>query len=243
MDVNRFARSTSWAHGAMADYLQRFAYPLGVGTLVMAFLLVMAWLSARRSPEHLSGVIWAALGGAAAYGLSPLLSRELAQVPPFHVLKHVEVLVQPSQLAGFPDARAAICGAVVCGLVLARRWLLLVPAVLAGLLVCFAGVYVGLDYPSDVGGGAVFGAVVVLVLWPLTSRVLGFIVAGLAGSPLRALVESARGPSYHPGSIPAAGPARLPNAKAMAALRAASEAARAQPPVSAPSSAPDKPSQ
>lgn len=229
MDVNRFARSTSWAHGFMAAYFQRAAYPLGAGVLVMAFLLLVAWWRCRRSTDHMAAVIWAVLGAAASYGLALVLDKALAQARPYSSLRHVEVLVVRAHTYGFPDARAAVCGAVVCGLVLARRWALLALALMAGLLTCFAGVYVGAIYPSDAAGGAVFGAAVVLVLWPLASRVFGSVVGGLAGSALSPLVESRR-PSTGPRTpvAPVSSPVRLPNARAMEALRAASEAARSR---------------
>ena len=231
MDVNRFARSSAWAHGFAKEYYARVASPVGAGVLVMAVLLVLGWLSARRSPGHVTPIFWAAAGGAGAYGLSVLLDRALAQARPFNTLKHVEVLVKTTPAWGFPDPRTAVWGAVVCGLVLARRWVLLALALLAGLLLAFTGVYVGVDYPSDAAGGAVFGAVVVLVLWPVVSVVLGAVVGRTAGSPLGALVE-ARRPGAGYGRMPA--PTRLPDARAMGALKAATEAARSQPPAPAP---------
>lgn len=229
LDINRFARSTSWAHGAMTSYFERVAYPLGVGVLVVAFLVVLSWLSARRSTEHVAAVIWAAMGAAAAYGLALVLDSALAQARPYDTVKHVEVLVARSQSYAFPDARTAVCGAVVCGLVLARRWWWLLWAVLAGLLDCFAGVYVGADYPSDVAGGAVFGAAVVLLAWPVASPVLSRLVAALAAGPLDFVIESSRpAPARRPAVAVPGGPVKLLNSKAIDALRTASEAARSQ---------------
>jgi hypothetical protein len=97
----------------------------------------------------------------------------------------------------------------------------------SGLLLLFAGVYVGVDYPSAVAGGAVFGAVVVLVLWPLVSWLLSALVAWVGTSPF-GRVFAVRGSLKRPVSEWALErPAQhLPNAKAMDALRAASEAAR-----------------
>jgi undecaprenyl-diphosphatase len=231
LDVNRFARSTSWAHGFAKAYYQRVTPPVGAGVLVMALVLVLAWWSARRSPGHVAAVIWAAGGAAGAYGLSVLVDGVLAQSRPYVTMKHVEVLVRGSPTFGFPDGRTAVVGAVVCGLVLARRWLLLVVAVLAGLLLALTGVYVGADYPSDSAGGAVFGAVVVLVLWPVVSVVLGAVVARTATSRLGVLVE-ARRPGAGYSRMPS--PTRLPDARAMDALKAATEAARSQPPAPPP---------
>jgi membrane-associated phospholipid phosphatase len=85
-----------------------------------------------------------------------------------------------------------VAGAVVCGLVLARCWRLALVALLAGLLLLFSGVYVGAAYPSQVGGGAAAGLLVVLVLWPLASRLLLPVVAAIGLSPF-AIVVVARG--------------------------------------------------
>ncbi len=76
-----------------------------------------------------------------------------------------------------------MAGAVVCGLLLAGRWRLALVALLPGLLLLFAGVYVGADYPSAVATGAVFGAVAVLVLWPLVAWVLAALVAWVGTGP------------------------------------------------------------
>jgi hypothetical protein len=95
-------------------------------------------------------------------------------------------------------------------------------------LLLFAGVYVGADYPSAVAAGAVFGAVVVLVLWPLVAWVLAALVAWVGTGPLGRVV-SVKGAMKRPViQWPVERQSqRLPDAKAMAALRTASEAAKA----------------
>jgi len=213
----------------MAAYFQRVPGPVGIAMVVLAALVLLAWLSARRSPDDLPAVVWAALGAVAAYFLAVLLAKGLGQSRPYHTLKHVEVLVRPLTQYGFPDSRVAVGGAVVCGLALARRWGLLVLAVAAGLLLALAGVYVGVDYPSDVVGGAVFGAAVDLLTWPLAARALVPLLSRVALGPFGRLAQVRGGPRD---KRPSAGrPMRapkMPTAEAMEALRAATEAARAQ---------------
>lgn len=231
LDVNRFARSTSWAHGFMSGYFERAPVPVGAGALVLAAVVLAGWWSARRDPGRAPAVVWSGVGALVALGISAALDRLLARPHPYQVLKGIEVLVPRTSGYALPSGHAALAGAVVCGLVLARRWRLAVLALVAGLLLAFSGVYVGADYPSDVGAGAGLGLVVGLLLWPLASWVLApavwTVIDGRFGillasrRPKRPLAQSSR---------PRLAAARLPNARAMNALRVASEAARHAPP-------------
>ncbi len=225
LDVNRFARTSGWAHGFMAAYYERLASPVGAGLLVLVLLLAAAWWRARHRPQHMAAVIWTALAGLGAFGLSEVLAQALADRRPYAVIKGAEVLVSRASGYAFPSARAALAGAVVGGLLVARRWRLAGLATLAALLLAFAGVYVGVDYPSDVGAGVALGVVVAIVLWPLGSWLLVPFVARLGAGPLGRLV-AARGSERPSARFEPERPVRLPDAKAMEALRAASEAAR-----------------
>ncbi len=236
LDVNRFARSTRWAHGFMKAYYERFASPVGAGLVVLALLVLAAWWSARHRPQHMAAVIWAGLAGLAAFGVGEVLLQVLAERPPYAALKGTEVLVTRASGYAFPDPRSSLAGAVVLGLLIARRWRLSVVAALAALLLLFSGVYVGVDYPSDVGAGAALGAVLAVLLWPLGSWLLVPVVARLSASPVGRLV-AARGSDRPPSRLEPDRPARLPDAKVMEALRTASEAAR-HATYSAPPSAP-----
>jgi membrane-associated phospholipid phosphatase len=227
LDVNQFAKNTPWAHGFMTAYYERVLSPVGAGLLFLALVVVVGWWSARRHPEHEAAVIWTALGAILALGLSQVLSQILGRPRPYQVLKGAEVLVPRVAGYGLPSGRAAVAGAVVCGLLLAGRWRLAVVALLAGALLLFAGVYVGVDYPSSVAGGAVFGAVVVLALWPLVSWLLSALVGWVGTSPF-GRVFAVRGSirrSTTQWPVEASSH-RMPDAKAMEALRAATEAAR-----------------
>lgn len=226
LDVNRFARTTPWAHGFMAGYYQRLVAPIGAGLLILGLLVIVAWWSARRQPEHIAAVIWSVIGALAALGLSQALAKLLGQPRPYDALKHIEVLVPREAGYGLPSTHAALAGAVVCGLLIAHRWRLAFLALLASLLLIFAGVYVGADYPEAVVAGAVLGAALVLILWPLASWVLAAVVNRVGASPLGGVVAIR-------GSLKSSTPQwslerpsnRLPDARAIDALRAASERA------------------
>jgi undecaprenyl-diphosphatase len=231
LDVNRFAKTTSWGHGFLAGYYERVLSPVGVGILVLAFLLIAGWWSARMHPEHMPAIIWSALAALALYGINQVAAKAFVQARPYNVIRGVELLVPRSSSYGSPSGHAVVAGAVVCGLVLARCWRLALAALLAGLLLLFSVVYVGAAYPSQVGGGAAAGLLLVLVLWPFASRLLVPVVAAIGSSPFAILVV-ARGSLKRPPRRPAKQLAaqrqtqRMPDAKAMDALRAASEAAR-----------------
>jgi membrane-associated phospholipid phosphatase len=227
LDVNQYAKTTPWAHGFMTAYYERLLYPVGAGFLFLALLVVVGWWTARRHPEHEAAIIWTALGALLALGLSQPLAQVLARPRPYQVLKGVEVLVPRVSGFGLPSGRAAVAGAVVCGLLLAGRWRLALVALLAGLLLLFAGVYIGVDYPSAVAAGAVFGGVVVLVLWPLVAWMLSAVVTWVGTSPF-GRVFAVRGSMKRPATqwAPERPSQRMPDAKAMEALRTASEAAR-----------------
>jgi membrane-associated phospholipid phosphatase len=228
LDVNQFAKATPWAHSFMTAYYQRLFSPVGVGLLVLALLVLLGWWSARRHPEHEAAVLWTAVGAVVALGLSQAVARALARPRPYQTLKGVEVLVPRVSSFGLPNGRAAMAGAVLCGLLLAGRWRLALVALLPGLLLVFAGVYVGIDYPSAVAAGGVFGALVVLVLWPLVAWLLAALVAWVGSSPFGRVVY-AKGAMKRPVSqwTMERPSQRMPDAKAMEALRTASEAARA----------------
>ena len=227
LDLNRLARRSQWAHGFMAAYAEKAASPVGAGLLVLAVLLLGAWLVARHRPEGVTGALWGGLGALVALGAQQLVAPLLDEAPPYRVLHHVELLV-PASGAPLPDARTAMAGAVVTGLYLARRHGLASIALVAALLLAFARVYVGADYPADVAAGLGFGAAVELVLWPFCGWLLGRLVEGLAAGPLGVVVAAGNAAPKPSRQAP---PLRLsqvgaPNARVIDALKAASEAAR-----------------
>jgi membrane-associated phospholipid phosphatase len=215
----------------MAGYYQRVAPPVGAGLIVLALLLLTGWLSARRQPKNVPALIWSAVGALIVFAVNELLAKALLPARPYDVLKGTEVLVPRASGYASPTGHAAVAGAIVSGLFLARRWRLAPAALLAALLLVFSEVYVGAAYPSEVGGAAAVGLLVVPVLWPLANRFLGPAVAVIASGPLAVVVATRRPPGRprRGGSKPMLvrrQTQRMPDSKAMDALRAASEAAR-----------------
>jgi hypothetical protein len=253
LDVNSFARSTHWAHTFMVWYFERLAAPIGAGVVFLALLVLAGWWSARRHPAKMPAVAWAAFGAGVAFGLDELLVRVLSRPFPFEQLSRVEVLVPraPGHLA-LPAVHTAVAAAAVAGLALGGRWKLAALGALASLLLAFAGVYVGYYYPSDAASGLGFGLVCSLVLWPLGSWLISPVVSRLSRSSLawfvasRSSVARGLGAAQVPPArrarglvvIPKPAGPRLPNAKAMDALRVATQAARNTPMAPGPASKP-----
>lgn len=187
LDVNRLARDSAWAHGVMATY----SHFLGIGLL--ALTLLAAWWWARRAPDSaraVAAVVWAALGTVVAWVVAHVvLKPAIHEARPYLVLPHVEVLLSRTHGGSFPSGHATVVGAVVVGLLLARRWVAGAVAAVLGLLLAFGRVYTGMHYPFDVVAGLAFGALVVAVLWPLAVPLLTLVDRGLLRTPLRPLVE------------------------------------------------------
>ncbi len=165
LDVNRFARDTSWLHGFMRVYAH------DAGAVVLGLLVLLAWWVARRDrhPDRaVAFVLWAAAGTVIAWAVSHyVLKPVFAELRPYLVLPHVEVLAARTSEYSFPSGHATVAGAVIAGLWLARRWILASIATVLGLLLAFGRVYVGMHFPADVAAGLAFGAAVVLLLaWP-----------------------------------------------------------------------------
>ncbi len=235
LDLNRLARHTAWAHRAVAGYVGSLLSPVGGALLALAGVVVLGWLSARRSrPDQVATVVWAAVGGMVALGLDVVLAQVLATQRPYQALSGVEVLVPRStSLGAMPNSHAALAGGVVAGLYLARRWWLGTLALVLALLLGLGLVYVGADYPSDALAGLAFGAVCEVVLWPLGAWLIVPLVESLASGPLaftvasRAALPAAQRAGRRRAHPLAVGQADgLPSARAMEALRAATEAAR-----------------
>ncbi|HMK98305.1 MAG TPA: hypothetical protein VK425_12210, partial [Acidimicrobiales bacterium] len=124
LDVNGFARHTAWAHRFLTDLYDRALSPVGAGLLALAALVLLAWWSARRQRERMVAVIWSGLGALISFGLAQILLKALAKPRPYEVLHNVEVLVPRLGHSSYalPDSHSVVAGAVLCGLLLARRW-------------------------------------------------------------------------------------------------------------------------
>ncbi|MDA8208327.1 MAG: phosphatase PAP2 family protein [Actinomycetota bacterium] len=188
IDVNHFARNTGWAHSLMEFY----SLYAGIGFL--GLLLLLAWWSARRDHDPtvaVARVFWAAGGTAVAWMFSSMLFKPLvAERRPYWTLHGMEVLLAKSQEFSFPSGHATIAGAVLAGLWLARRRILASIATVAGLLLAFGRVYVGVHYPWDVVAGVIWGAAFIIILSPIAVRIIAWFTALFLGTPLAFLVAS-----------------------------------------------------
>jgi membrane-associated phospholipid phosphatase len=184
LDINRFARATAWAHGFM------HFYALYGGVVLLGLLLVANWWVCYRSGRIglVSRAVWAAAGTVAAVGVNQPVAHLAARPRPYQTLRSVEVLVPRAHDFSFPSDHAVAAGAVIAGIWLCRHRLLGVLAIVVGLFLAFARVYVGAHYPGDVAAGLALGAAVVLLFAPAALAILRAALGWLASTPLRPLV-------------------------------------------------------
>ncbi|NNN19111.1 MAG: phosphatase PAP2 family protein [Acidimicrobiaceae bacterium] len=184
LDVNSFARHTSFAHAFMREFA------LYGGVVLLAILLLVAYFRARKGDDPkktVDTVLWAGAGTLIALGLNQPLSHLVGRVRPYNAIRGVEVLVPRANDFTFPSDHATVAGAVIVGLLLADLPTGLVATAL-GLFLAFARVYVGAHYPGDVIGGLIFGGLIVIVLRPIGMAIISRITDLIARSPLKILI-------------------------------------------------------
>jgi membrane-associated phospholipid phosphatase len=185
LDVNSFARQTTWLHTAM------LAYAVTWGIVVCGALLVVGWWLARRRHDArvMAASLWAGAGTIAAVGVAQPINHAVAEGRPWESLPHALILAGHTTDFSFPSDHAVMAGAVIAGIFLYQRRLGIV-ALVAGLLLCFGRVYIGAHYPQDVAGGLLIGAAVVLIGWVIVRIPLTALVGYLSRTPLRPLLTS-----------------------------------------------------
>jgi membrane-associated phospholipid phosphatase len=232
LDVNRFAARTAWLHGVVR------AYAGVAGIAVLCLLLLVAWWRARDSfggggTANVADVLWAGIGAAVAVGIALPVSHLVGRARPYAAVHQtVEVLVARSGGFGMPSARAALAGGVIAGVLLARQRVVGVLAVIAGLLLAAAEVYVGVSYPGDVAAGLLLGAVVVVVARPLVISLLRSLTAWAAGVKGLRFVVGASAPVQFRSSGSVLGGSR-PGDGVVGSGSAAASAGRSRPAASA----------
>lgn len=182
--INDFARHTSWLHGVMTAYA---SYGVVLFAVLIAVGYVLGWR--RRSTRALAAAAWTAGGTLLAVAINQPIVNAVAELRPYYSLPHVELLVGRSQDFGLPSDHATMAGAVAMGLVFVSRRIGVV-AWVAALLLAFSRVYVGAHYPQDVLAGLALGAVTAAAGWLLLRGLLFRLVAWVAASRFRLLVNA-----------------------------------------------------
>ncbi len=180
--VNRLADRTPWAHGAVAAYAR-------LGLVAFAALLLTGWWLSRSSGDLdlMARVLWAGAGALVALGVNQVVGALVDRARPYAAMPHVHVLISRTTDASFPSDHAVVAGAVVAGLLLARRRLGAAAVVLA-LMMGAARVYAGAHYPGDVIAGLLLGGAVVVAGGLLAVPALRGLAGAVSHSRLRPLV-------------------------------------------------------
>lgn len=188
LDVNHFAQHTGWLHTPMLAYAT-------YGVALVALLLVAGWWAARRRDDRkaMAAAIWAGIGTLAAVAVAQPINHAVAEARPWQSLPHILVLAGHSKDFSFPSDHATMAGAATVGLLLYHRRLGIISAA-AGVLLCFARVYIGAHYPQDVIVGFALGAAVVLAGYAMVRVPLVALLGWLSATPVQRLLTSRAGP-------------------------------------------------
>jgi len=183
--VNRLADHTGWAHGFFRFYAD-------AGIVVLAALLLVAFLDGRRRADRreVAGALGAGAAALAGLGLAQVVGGFVDRARPYTTMANVHLLVDRTTDFSFPSDHATVAGAVAVGLLLANRtWGRL--AIGAALLMAFTRVYVGAHYPGDVLAGLALGAATALAVHLVVVPVVVRLVERLAPTPVGRLVTVA----------------------------------------------------
>jgi undecaprenyl-diphosphatase len=136
-----------------------------VAWILLAALLALA---AGKPPVRIALVTAATVWTADL--LAALLKTAFDRARPYEVIPQADPLLRWELASAMPSGHAAAsaAAAVIVGYLLGGRWAWAIA--LLAVAVCFARVYIGVHYPSDVLAGAAVGAGVGLVAVALVRR-------------------------------------------------------------------------
>lgn len=190
LDVNSFARDTSGLHAVLKNYA------LWGGLVVLALLVVIAWLTGRSredAPRRTALAFLAGVSAVVALIANQLINPAFDRARPCHALVahfHPEVLLKCATDSSMPSDHAMIAGAFAVGLLFISLRLGLL-AVLLACLLAFSRVYAGVHYPSDVAVGLGLGAAIALIIMLALRGPVTRLAARLQTTPLGPLIAAA----------------------------------------------------
>ncbi|HLI45289.1 MAG TPA: phosphatase PAP2 family protein [Acidimicrobiales bacterium] len=222
LDANALSRQTAWAHSFM------HAYALWLGPVVLAALFFVAYAVAwwRRASHATALLVLGGAGTVIALGLNQVVGHAARELRPYASHPHALVLVGKTSDFSFPSDHSIVAGGLTLALALAMHYgrrraggragdgehaavgprpfpgSLVGLAVILGLFLCFARVYVGAHYPGDVVAGYLLSALVAgmaCLLVPVADKAVAALDTTVLGVAFRR--PDRRRPAHQKGAL------------------------------------------